>query len=115
MNIGIYCIFFNGFDNMYYIGCSSNLPTRIQWHLSMLTSLKHTNKGLQQAFIDYGEPTVEILEYCTLEVLKDREIYWIKEFNSFISGFDSSGWGFLGFSTSVCPPHFSFQSLSVLR
>lgn len=78
---------------MYYIGCSSNLSTRIEWHLSMLKSLKHTNKGLQQAFIDYGEPIVEILEYCTLEVLKDREIYWIKEFNSFISGFNNTNGG----------------------
>lgn len=93
MNIGIYCIYFDKLDDMYYIGCSSNLTKRIQWHNSMLFSEKHTNKRLQQAFMDYGEPTVEILEYCSLDKLMEREIFWIKEFNSFIHGFNNTNGG----------------------
>ena len=78
---------------MYYIGCSSNLIKRIQWHLSMLVSSKHTNKRLQQAFIDYGQPVVEIIEYCDLNILKEREIYWIKQFGSFVKGFNNTNGG----------------------
>ena len=93
MNIGIYCIYFDKLDNMYYIGCSSNLSKRTKYHLSMLKLGSHSNSRLQQAFLDYGPPVVEILEYCSLESLFDREIYWIKEFDAFIHGFNNTTGG----------------------
>lgn len=93
MNIGIYCLYFDKLDDMYYIGCSSNLSKRKAWHISMLSLGKHTNKRLQQAFIEYGTPVVEVLELCTLDKLKDREIFWIKEFSSFTRGFNNTSGG----------------------
>lgn len=86
-------MYFETSDGKYYIGCSTNLTKRIQDHLSALTSYRHTNKGLQQASKDYGLPTVEILEYCATENIYDREIFWIKEFDSFNNGFNNTTGG----------------------
>lgn len=98
-NIGIYCVFWKEILEKFYVGLSSNLDKRIAWHKSMLISKKHKNNRLQEAFNLYGMPEFFIIENCPLESLKDREIFWIKELNSYRNGFnitnggDGSGYG----------------------
>lgn len=86
-------MYFDKLDDMYYIGCSSNLTKRVNEHLISMTNNRHRNSRLQRAFNDYGPPTIEILELCSLDKLHDREIYWIKEFDSFTKGFNNTNGG----------------------
>ncbi len=89
-NIGIYCIYFHDIDNKYYIGYSSNLYERTQNHISALKAKRHINKSLQNAYNSYGEPVIEVLEFCKLEELSLKEIYWIEQFDSFKNGFNQT-------------------------
>lgn len=92
-NIGIYCVFWKDIQDKFYIGLSSNLANRIACHKSMLISKKHKNYRLQEAFNCYGMPEFHIIETCSLESLKDREVFWIKEFDSYKNGFNITNGG----------------------
>lgn len=92
-NIGIYCIFFEDVDNKYYIGCSTNLKRRISDHLASLLLNEHSNKKLQNTYNKYGKIVVEIIEICSVDVLFDRETYWINQFDSFHHGFNQTTGG----------------------
>lgn len=98
-NCGVYCIYFTDIDNKYYIGCSTNLSKRIQEHKSALSSNRHTNSHLQNAYNKYSSPIIEVLEYCSIDKVYEQEIFYIKEFDSYKQGFnkttggDGSGFG----------------------
>lgn len=85
-NIGIYCMYFEEQPNEYYIGCSSNLCTRSQNHISALKRGDHPNSKLQSYYTKYGVPHIEVLEYCTIEALMDLEEIYIIEFDTYRSG-----------------------------
>lgn len=78
---GIYRIF-NEENGKSYIGQTSNLRSRIQDHFANLARNKHV-ASLQN---DYNSnPDVfkyEIIEECPIELLDEKEIYWIKYFDS---------------------------------
>jgi hypothetical protein len=91
---GIYCIYWEEADNLYYIGCSNDIEHRVyKQHLYMLKTDRHTNYKLQDAYNTYGTPKVHILEKCTPELLYKKEIEWIKEFNSYYAGLNLTGGG----------------------
>lgn len=92
-NCGVYCIYFTDIDNKYYIGCSTNLSKRIQEHRSALSSNRHTNTHLQNAYNKYGSPIIEILEYCSIDNIFEQEIFYIKEFDSYKQGFNKTTGG----------------------
>jgi len=92
-NIGIYCAFFKEVDDKYYIGQSTNLRKRIAEHKALLFSKKHKNYRLQDGYALYGMPEFEVLEICTIEKLKPREVFWIREFDSFNNGYNITNGG----------------------
>jgi group I intron endonuclease len=66
-----------------YIGCASNVRTRINGHLYNLRREKHNNIYLQRAWTKYGEKNFvfEIIEKCDINDLHVREHYWVNKFN----------------------------------
>jgi len=89
---GIYVIWFEGASlnpnggRKYYIGLAKKVRDRRMMHLNLLRRNKHFNIKVQNAFNKHGEATMRfaLLEICEpiLEILSDREIYYIKEFNA---------------------------------
>lgn len=74
-------------DNM-YIGLSKNIEQRIKEHFSHGINGKRKDdldKPLYRAFKKYGIDNFEwnILEECSEDLLKEREIYWIKYYNTY--------------------------------
>ncbi len=90
---GIYCIYWDIRPNDYYIGRSINLNVRKQEHLSALARNSHYNLKLQNYYNKFGIPNIEILEYAKPEVLKELEIQYINEFNSFKDGLNLTNGG----------------------
>lgn len=66
-----------------YIGCASNVRTRINGHLYDLRKDKHNNSYLQRAWTKYGEENFifEMIEKCDISNLHAREHYWVNELN----------------------------------
>jgi group I intron endonuclease len=83
INSGIYKITNIG-NSKIYIGCASNIITRINGHKYDLRKRKHPNNYLQNAWNKYGENlfTFEILEKCEIINLHSREHYWVNELKS---------------------------------
>lgn len=79
---GIYCIF-NIVSGNKYIGSSNNIYERWNDHFRDLLKNKHCNQYLQNAWNKYGKDSFmfEVLEYCNLEVLYQREQYFIDTMN----------------------------------
>jgi group I intron endonuclease len=69
--------------NNIYIGSSSNLARRLWEHEWRLKNNKHNNNHLQNVYNKYNIENfiTEILEYCKLEVLLEREQYYIDLLN----------------------------------
>jgi len=65
--------------NNIYVGSSSNLDRRLWEHKWRLINNKHINSHLQNAYNKYNAENfiTEILEYCELEVLLEKEQYYI--------------------------------------
>lgn len=85
---GIYYIE-NQINNKKYIGQSNNIKDRWRRHISELNKNKHHNDYLQKSWNKYGENNFvfEIIEYCSIENLDDREQYWIDFYNTMDRGF----------------------------
>lgn len=82
-NGGIYCIT-NLKNNKKYIGQTYDLKYRWNRHKSDLNCGRHHNKHLQSAWNKYGEDnfSYSILEFCPIDVLDNKEIYWINYYNT---------------------------------
>jgi group I intron endonuclease len=81
-NSGIYKITSTASGKI-YVGCASNVRTRINGHLYDLRREKHNNNYLQRAWLKYGEENFvfEIIEKCSVNDLHAREHYWVNELN----------------------------------
>lgn len=68
-----------------YVGCASNVRTRINGHLYDLRREKHKNSYLQKAWIKNDEENFvfEMIEKCKINDLHTREHYWANELNCF--------------------------------
>lgn len=84
---GIYCIK-NKINNKVYIGKSKNIYRRIHQHLYDLKNkrIKNENSHFLNSWYKYGKENFEytILEELKLNdsICKNRELYWIKKYNS---------------------------------
>lgn len=96
---GVYAIK-NRTNNKMYIGQSVNVRKRKSYHLWMLRENNHFNPKLQNAFNKYGESNFEftILETCKREELNNKEIQYIKQYNTVEEGYNicEGGEGSLG-------------------
>lgn len=92
--IGVYCIE-NVINNKKYIGCSTQIKVRWQNHKRLLKANKHENCHLQEEYNQYGENAFDyyIIEECPVDNLTEREIYWIKYFDSKNSGYNLTDGG----------------------
>lgn len=79
---GIYKITIN--DYYIYIGQSANIERRRNSHLNKLKQNIHCNKKIQNIYNKY--PTTikfEVIEYCDVDKLNEREAFYIQQLNTF--------------------------------
>lgn len=72
---GIYKISFK--NGVYYIGQASDFNRRLSTHLRELIRLKHANDRLQKCFNKYKIFCFEIIENCPIELLNERESFYL--------------------------------------
>ena len=80
MKSGIYKITIN---NKLYVGYAKNFEKRKNKHYKMLIGKKHINPYLQNSFIKYNEFNFDIIEECAEDELEEKEMFWIKELDTF--------------------------------
>lgn len=86
---GIYIMYFEKDDYMYYIGKSLHVWDRYVDHLNLLDTGKHHNYKLVQDYRKFKEyPSIFLLEECNPEELASKEIYWIDVFDSYRYGYN---------------------------
>jgi|LakMenE01Jun11ns_1017448.scaffolds.fasta_scaffold9765312_3 group I intron endonuclease len=90
--------------NSLYIGCTINsIRHRFEEHCYRCLKTK-INTKLCNSIRKYGVEkfTIEIIDECSLEIIYDREVELIKEYNSFDNGLNSTlgGEGCLGYKHS---------------
>lgn len=91
---GIYVMNFNSLERSYYVGYSQNLVERKKQHYRRLVAGTHYNYLMQNTYnLVKVLPEFEVIEHCPVEVLGTREIYWIKEFDSYNNGYNLSKGG----------------------
>lgn len=92
--IGIYKIT-NKINGHSYIGLSSNIEQRFQYHKTKYNWEREKDKALYQAFKKYGIQNFkfEILEECPIEELSEKEIFYIQKFNSYNNGYNLTSGG----------------------
>lgn len=81
-----------------YIGQAKNICARISQHLNSAKSKNRSdyNYPLHRAFRKYGIDnfSFEVLEICVQNKLNEAELYWIKKYNSCISGYNQTKGGY---------------------
>lgn len=92
--------------NQYYIGVDSYFPKRLRQHQSMLCNNKHKNKHLQYSYNKYGIENfsfILLLSCKSRDEMLQKEIQFIKEYNSLINGFNHTigGEGSCGYKHST--------------
>ena len=85
---GIYCIE-NKINHKKYIGQSIDIQTRWYAHKNKLNNNSHANCYLQRSWNKYKEDSFNfyILELCDNELLDEREVYYIKYYNTMLNEF----------------------------
>ena len=80
----------NTINNKRYIGQSVDIKKRIKQHKTTLKNNTHGNKHLQYAYNKYGERSFvfNIICQCHLNELDEKEIFYIKKYNSFYDGYN---------------------------
>lgn len=88
---GIYKIQ-NKINGKIYIGQSVDVYRRLKKHIWNIE--KENNSALCRAFKKYGIEnfTYEVIEECEVDTLDEREIYYIKLYNSYVGFKDSNGY-----------------------
>lgn len=90
---GIYKIT-NTENQKMYIGQSRNIDQRWKTHKRMALKTKNTdnNSHLYNAMRKYGleKFKFEVVEECAINLLNDREKYWILEYNSVEEGYNQN-------------------------
>lgn len=79
-NVGIYVIE-NTANGKKYVGQSYDVIRRFRVHKLKLRKGEHPNTHLQGAWNQYGENSFafSVIENCSIEVLNDREMFWIEK------------------------------------
>lgn len=88
MTSGIYCIK-NINDGKMYIGQSVDVDKRWQTHKWLLKNNNHFNVHLQRAYnLDKDSFEFSVIEYCSAEELNEKEIYYIRYFDTMENGYN---------------------------
>lgn len=78
---GIYLIV-NEVTGCVYVGSSSQIKERWQYHRARLRAVCHPNKYMQCSWKKHGESSFMfvVIEECAVEVLTAREQWWLNSF-----------------------------------
>jgi predicted GIY-YIG superfamily endonuclease len=93
MSTGIYVLYYESYDNMYYVGKSINIENRFEDHCKKLRLNSHKNKLLLKIYREVNTlPTMYIIEHTTADdaVMNTREVYWISQFDSLNNGMNET-------------------------
>lgn len=83
MNVpGIYYIKISDKD---YVGSSTSIGHRLKNHIWAMNNCRHHNRTMQNCWDKYKTATFKILEECHLDVLIDRESFYIKQINPYMN------------------------------
>lgn len=83
----------NKVNNKIYIGKTmTSIEKRFQEHIRESRKERTENRPLYRAIRKYGKEnfTIELVESCPIEILSDREIYWIDYFSSYKEGYNAT-------------------------
>lgn len=94
MESGIYMIR-NTITDCKYIGQTNNFKRRFMEHRRTLRRGTAFNTHLQRSWDKHGESVFEfsIVERCSVEMLDEREQYWIKFYDSHANGYNQNDGG----------------------
>lgn len=85
MTIGIYKLEFK--DGSFYIGKSVNIESRYKDHKSQLLRNKSGSPKLQRKYNEVQSlPSMSIIEECSIDLLSEREVFWIDTTNATTNG-----------------------------
>lgn len=87
MSCGIYKLSFNGTDKV-YIGQSNNIQNRYRQHITRMSN-GQASVLLQEAYLKYGKPSIEVILDCNEDELDECENEVIAIFNSVENGFNT--------------------------
>ena len=75
----------NIINDKIYIGQTINFADRKKYHYHSLIKKRHSSYHLQNSFNKYGIDSfyIEIIEFCTIEIINKREEYWIKRYQTY--------------------------------
>ena len=78
-----------------YVGTAIHWGKRINQHVNALKAGRHKNKKMQEAWDKHhaADFTFKLLEECPVDVLLEREKYWVAELDTDHKGFNSSSLG----------------------
>ena len=97
---GIIYIIKNNINKKVYIGQTiQTIEKRWQGHCRKGSHDGEKNMAIKKAILKYGKEnfSIEVLEYCNIEDLDCREIYYINFYNSYEDGYNSTLGGKSGF------------------
>ena len=93
--VGIYGIH-NKVNDKWYVGQTNNIRKRNLYELRNLRNgvfhYNNSNNHIVQAWQKYGENAFEwvVLEECEIDKLDEREIFWIREKDSYRNGYNQT-------------------------
>ena len=91
-DIGYIYLITNNINGKMYVGqTSKTVSQRFKMHVhDSYRNNERYNSALHRAIRKYGESNfkVETLEECNIEILGDREVYWINRLNTFKDGYN---------------------------
>lgn len=109
----IICIYSirNIINNKIYIGQTTNFKERKHSHFTSMKMGTHKNPYLQLSYNKYGKEymIMDIVEICTKDELNNKEIYWIKFYNS-----NNRELGY-NLTDGGCYAHLSQESIEKIR
>lgn len=109
----IYILYWN--IDIPYIGQTTNFRKRCNAHLSSLRRGDHCNYKIQKEFDILGiDPTIEILEECSLLHLNILEEQYIKEFDSINNGLNIISGGY-SVGTGINNPASVYSEASLIK
>lgn len=91
---GIYGIV-NTATGKWYVGQAEDIERRWAKHLYELRTGTHHSEKLQRSYEKHREDAFLffVLEECPVDLLDDREVFWIAEKNSFSNGYNMTSGG----------------------
>jgi len=76
-----------------YVGLAKNIRARWAAHRHRLRKGIHQNRHLQRAYDKFGDIEFEVLEKTSIDMLKEKEMMWIKKLDTVREGYNFTAGG----------------------